>query len=72
MGQGINLAAVDNPEHAAAIDNMKDQLLIVLIKKLGGSVEIPCEEIDNTTQDTLLMQVSPSTRTFHFHVGKKQ
>lgn len=38
MGMGIDLARIDAPEHApehaAARDNMKDQLLICLIKRL--------------------------------------
>lgn len=32
MGQGINLARDQAPEHCALLDDLKDQLLIVLIK----------------------------------------
>lgn len=70
MGIGVELAKELSPEHAAAIDNMKDQLLIVLIKRAGGSVDIPVEEIDDTGQDTLSMSLDG--RTFHFETGKKQ
>ena len=72
MGQGINLAAQLNPEHARAIDDMKDQLLIVLVKKLGGQIMIPAAEIDATGQDTLTMMLEPRSRVFTFVVGKKQ
>ena len=72
MGQGIKLAAQLNPEHARAIDDMKDQLLIVLVKKLGGRVMLPVEEIDNTSQDTLTMMLDPNSRVFTFTVGRKQ
>lgn len=69
MGQGIDLAAVDNPVHAAAIANMKDQLLIVLLNRLGGSIAIPVSEIDDTGQDCLMFHVEGTT--FHFTVAKK-
>lgn len=71
MGTGIDLAAIDNPEHAQAIDNMKDQLLIVLVKRLGGSIEVPVAEIDDTSQDMLSLQLDPVTRVFTFTTSKK-
>lgn len=50
---------------------MKDQLLIVLIKRLGGAIEVPVNEIDDTAQSVLSMSLTPETRTFKFSVGKK-
>jgi hypothetical protein len=70
MGQGVDMARVDAPEHAAAIDNMKDQLLLVLIARLGGKVDIPVAEIDGTGDRMLLM--SFKGRTFHFELRQKQ
>ncbi len=58
-------------EHRMAIDAMKDQLLIVLINRLGGAVDIPVAEIDATGEYMLAMRLDPATRVFHFEVGKK-
>lgn len=75
MGDGIKLAAALAPQHAAMIDNLKDQLLIVFLKRLaamGHPLTFPVSEIDDTSQDTLSFSVDPMTRAFHFTVGKKQ
>ena len=58
-------------EHRMAIDAMKDQLLIVLINRLGGDVDIPATEIDATGEFMLAMRFDPATRVFHFEIGKK-
>jgi hypothetical protein len=70
MGKGIDLARVDAPEHAAVMDDFKDQLLIVLIKRLGRSVSIPVEEADDTGHDVLMFSIVD--RVFHFEIRKKQ
>lgn len=70
MGQGIEQARAEAPEYAAALDNMKDQLLLVLIARLGGKVDIPVSEVDGTGDRVLLMSVKG--RTFHFELRKKQ
>ncbi len=71
MGKAIDLARLDAPEHASMIDDLKDQLLIVFLKRLGGSVDIPCGEIDDTGQDLFALRLDPDTRVFHFEVRKK-
>lgn len=71
MGKGIDLVRPHAPEHAAALDDMKDQLLIVLIKRLGGKVTIPVAEIDGTGSDLLAFSVDPVARTFRFVASKK-
>ena len=70
MGSGINMARGDAPEHAALLDDLKDQLLIVLIKRLGGKITLPIAEVDDTGQDMLSMSVDPETG-FYFEVVKK-
>ncbi len=67
MGAGTRAAGTPAAE---AIDNMKDQLLIVLINRLGGKVSIPVDEIDDTGGFICTMGVEG--RTFHFEIGKKQ
>lgn len=75
MGKGIDLAREMNPEHAGILDDLKDQLLIVLIKKFGGELTIPVSEIDDTANDTLSFNVTSSRefgeQVFNFTVGKK-
>ncbi len=74
MGSGIEAARAAAPEHAAAIDNMKDQLLLVLIKRLGGDVTIPVSEIDDTGGLLLSMQLEQFRQqpSFRFVLEKKQ
>jgi hypothetical protein len=69
MGQGIELARTEAPDHAAAMDDMKDQLLLVLIARLGGTIDVPVEEIDGTGDRVLLMSLKG--RSFHFELRKK-
>jgi hypothetical protein len=58
-------------EHSDAIEAMKNQLLIVLIKRLGGKIKIPVAEIDGTGQDLLLMRLDQEQHRFEFVVKKK-
>lgn len=70
MGTGTDAArAAGAGLHADVIDNFKDQLLIVLLKRLGGKVSIPVSEVDDTGMDIVSMSVE--NRTFNFEVGKK-
>ncbi len=70
MGKGIDLARDQAPEHAAMMDDLKDQLMIVFIKRMGGKVSIPVDEIDDTGQDMLSLRVDEN-KVFHFELGKK-
>ena len=72
MGKGIDLAREDAPEHAALLDDLKDQLLIVFLKRLGGKATIAVAEIDNTGNDLLTFRINPETKTFHFEIQRKQ
>jgi hypothetical protein len=70
LGQGIDVARADSPHHAAMMDNLKDQLLIVFLKRLGGSVAIPVAEIDDTGLDLLACRID-ERRVFHFSLSRK-
>ena len=72
MGKGIELARKIAPEHAQAMDEMKEQLLIVLINRLGGNVKIPVTEIDDTGGYILKFSINPETRIFTFISERKQ
>lgn len=72
MGTGIESArAAGAGLHADVIDDMKDQLLIVLIKRLAtdGKVSIPVEEVDGTGGDILSFSIND--RVFEFILSKK-
>jgi hypothetical protein len=71
MGKGIDLAREDNPELAQALDDMKDQLIIVLINRLGGRTTIPISEVDGTGDKVLTMNVNQEKKSFNFEVRKK-
>ena len=71
MGKGIDMARADAPEHAAVMDDFKDQLIIVLMKRLGVKVSIPLAEMDDTGQDLLAFHIDDH-KTFHFELRRKQ
>lgn len=73
MGTGTNAArAAGATIHADVIDNLKDQLLLVLIERLGGDITIPVAEVDNTGGKLLNMSLDQDKREFHFTLGRKQ
>ena len=74
MGKGIELArAAGAGIHTDVIDDFKDQLLIVLLKRLAdkdGRVSIPVKETDDTGSDLVALSVKDGV--FNFEVRKKQ
>jgi hypothetical protein len=70
MGKGIDAARSSAPEHAAVLDDFKDQMLIVFLKRLGGKVSIPLAEVDDTGQDLFAFRIDES-KVFHFELRKK-
>ena len=74
MGKGIDAArAIPGGElHAAVMDDFKDQLIIVLMKRLAvaGKVSIPVAETDDTGGDMLSFSVNDGV--FNFQLSKKQ
>ena len=70
MGQGIDMARADAPEHAQVMDNFRDQLLIALLLRAGPAVSIPVAEVDGTGAYIVLMSVCDGN--FNFEVRRKQ
>lgn len=70
MGKGIKYAREANPEHADVIENLKEQLLIVFLKRLGGSCNIPVAEVDDTSQDLFVFSLRDGV--FHFGIRRKE
>lgn len=71
MGTGTNAArAAGATIHADVIDNLKDQLLLVLIERLGGKVTIPVAEVDNTGGKLLTMSITDGN--FNLNLERKQ
>ena len=71
MGKGIDAIRDIHPEHAAVIDDLKDQLLIVFLKRIGRRVSIPVAEIDDTSGELFSFRIDDN-KVFHFEVKKKQ
>lgn len=71
MGKGIDLARDTAPAHTDWLDDFKDQLLIVFLKRLGGKVSIPVAEVDDTGQDLFAFRLDAENRIFHFETRKK-
>jgi len=56
--------------HLDAMEMMKDQLIIVLIERLGGQVSIPVEEID-TVPSGKALHYNVINRVFNFRVKSR-
>ena len=69
MGKGIDAARADAPLHAAVLDDFKDELLIVFLKRLGGKVSIAVAEVDDTGRDLLAFKIVDGV--FHFEMQRK-
>ncbi|MCJ2092110.1 hypothetical protein MKK67_06295 [Methylobacterium sp. J-072] len=54
------------------IEAMKGQLIIALVNRLGGSLEMPVEEVDGTGSFVLLMGADDQAKTFSFRVERKE
>lgn len=57
------------PLHRQLIDAYKDQLIIVLLNRLGTPVSIPVAEVDATGEFAVLMNVKDGA--FNFTVVRK-
>lgn len=72
VGKGIDLARAEAVLHAEVLDDMKDQLLICLLKKLAneqGRVSISVAELDATGRYVVAFSVVNGY--FDFIVSKK-
>jgi hypothetical protein len=73
MGKGIDMArAAGAGIHADVLDDFKDQLLVVFLKRLqalGHNLQFPVAEVDDTGRDIVSFRVEG--RTFHFELSKK-
>lgn len=76
MGQGIDAAArAGSPIHAQVLDDLKDQLLIVLLRRLGAlekTVVLPIGEVDDTGGLLCSFRIDPEKRQFEFSLELKQ
>jgi len=72
-GIGLTLAAADAPEHAELLENFKEQLLLVFVKRLakGKPLKIPVQEVDDIGGYNLVMSINQQTKEFIFEVVKK-
>lgn len=73
MGKGIEMARVNAPEHAALMDDFRDDLLIVAMKRLrkyGDSLVFSVAETDDVRLDMLAFKVVDGA--FHFQLQKKE
>lgn len=75
MGKGIDAArAAGATIHADLLDDFKEQLLIVMCKRLrrlGDDLVFPVTEVDDTGSDTLAFSVDPEQRVFRFELQRK-
>ncbi len=64
----------ENVDAALAIHRMKDQMLIVLIKRLAdenGEFRVPVAEVDDTHMDVLTFESDRDNQEFIFRCTKK-
>lgn len=77
MGKGIQAARdMGAGLHADLLDDFKDQLIIVLLKRVtdkDGKLTIPVREVDDTGGDLVAFSVKEhlGQPAFHFELRKK-
>ena len=75
MGQGIELAKLlGGNDHAALIDNLKDQLLIAFLKRLvrkDGTLRVPVDEIDATGSHSLAFHIEGRNFVFELRPNER-
>lgn len=54
------------------IRNLNDQLLLVLLNRAGGTVEVPCAELDATGEFIARLEVDHDNRIFTLKLERKQ
>lgn len=62
----------DEAELAAGIAKLKEQLLIVFVRRLGGDITVPVSEVDDTGGLVMRMDVDQTNRAFRFVIERKQ
>lgn len=62
----------EEAELAAGIAKMKEQLLIVFVRRLGGDITVPVAEVDDTGGLVMRMDVDQVEKTFRFVIERKQ
>jgi hypothetical protein len=72
MGKGIELAKSLDPEIAEAMEDLRDQLLIVFLKRLGGVADVSVEEMDATGGVAMTLELTENPKGFRFEIIKKQ
>lgn len=71
MGVTIDLAKQQNQELGVLLENMRDELLLVFVQRLGGKVVIPVSEVDKTKGVVMMMEVNTDERSFTFEIVRK-
>jgi hypothetical protein len=72
MARGLDLETGGGGIHADVLDDFKDQLMIVFLKRLqdaGQKLEFPVTEVDDTGRYMVSFKIVD--RVFHFEVSKK-
>lgn len=71
MAREMDLQSGGTGIHADVLEDFKDQLTIVLLKRLqkNGRVRIPLKEMDDTGQDIVSFAIRDGV--FHFQLSKK-
>jgi hypothetical protein len=73
MGKGIDMARTAGAGiHADVLDDLKDQLLVVFLKRLqalGHNLQFDVSEVDDTGRDIVSFRIEGSV--FHFEMSKK-
>ena len=54
------------------IHRLNDQLLIVALNRLGGSIDVPCAELDATGDFIARLAIDQVTRVFTLKIERKQ
>jgi hypothetical protein len=72
MARGLDVQTGGTGIHADVLDDFKDQLLVVFLKRLkaaGQKLDFSVKEVDDTGKDMVSFQIVNGV--FHFELSKK-
>lgn len=71
-GRKLSAAEADAYLGGEAMNLFRQQLMLCLLERLGGELEIPVAEVDATGRLTMEMEVDHGRGLFRLKLGRKQ
>jgi len=72
FGRKLSAAEAEAYLGGDAMNLVRQQLMLVMLDRLGGELTIPVSEVDATGRFTMTMNVDQAAKTFTLKLGRTQ